>query len=150
MRQFLVVALAVGWMSCVVGCSSKEGAIPTIPVDGKVTVDGKDPAGPFMLVLTPETAGVPTINGMVKADGSFKLTTNKPGDGAPEGSYKVSAGPDPLYPATTPNVKPSTIQIAKPASGGVLTLEVKLESAGPMGGMMMSPLPKPGMENRAP
>ena len=107
------------WFGCralwVVG--QKEDRLATIPVDGKVTVDGKTPTGPFMLILTPDAAGVPTINGYVKADGTFKLTTNKPEDGAPEGSYKVTAGPDPLYPMTTPNVKPITVQIAKPASG---------------------------------
>ncbi|MHB0960594.1 MAG: hypothetical protein ACYC0X_32330 [Pirellulaceae bacterium] len=147
MRQFLVVSLAVGWMLCVLGCGSKGGTIPTIPVEGKVTVDGKAPAGPFRLVFMSEAADIPTINGNVKADGTFTLTTNKPDDGAPEGTYTVTAGPDSLSPATTPNVKPTTVKIAKPESGSVLTLELNLESAGP-GGMMLSPLPKPGMEQR--
>jgi hypothetical protein len=147
-RQFLVVGVAVLGMLCVVGCGAKKGAIPTIPVDGKVTVDGKTPLGPFLLIFTPETPGGVTINGYVKADGSFKLTTNKPDDGAAPGSYKVVTGPDPLYPATTPNVKPITVQIAAPTSGSVLKLEINLESAGPAGGMMSSPLPKPGMEGQ--
>ncbi|MHB8861993.1 MAG: hypothetical protein ACYC6N_06285 [Pirellulaceae bacterium] len=145
MRQFLVVSLAVGWIVCVLGCGSKGGSIPTIPVEGKVTVDGKAPAGPFLLLFTSQSADIPTINGIVKADGTFTMTTNKPDDGAPEGTYTVTTAPDALNPATTPNVKPITVKIAKPESGSVLPLEINLESAGPAG-MMLSPLPKPGME----
>jgi hypothetical protein len=142
-RKLFVALVAMGWMVCLTGCGAKSGAIPTIPVEGKVTIDGKAPAGPFRIELQSDDAKIPVINGYVKADGSFKLTTNQPEDGAPEGNFKVTVGPDPLYPATTPNVKPTTLTIAKPTSGKVATVELNLESAGPAGGMIMSPLPPP-------
>lgn len=143
MRKLLVALVALGWVVCIGGCTGQKGGIPTIPVEGKVTVDGKAPSGPFRLMLRSSDESIPTINGNVQKDGTFKLTTNQPDDGAPEGTYEVTVGPDALYPASTPNVKPTTLTISKPSSGKVLTIEVNLESAGAPGAMLTSPLPPP-------
>lgn len=122
-----------------VGCGGGKGEarIPTIPVKGKLLVDGK-PAGPVLMNLSsnPPNEKIPVINAYVKADGTFVLKTYEDGDGAPEGKYDVRLTMDPMSPGNVPGVKPATIEIKKPASG-TLDLEVKLEGTG----QMVSPLP---------
>jgi hypothetical protein len=109
------------------GCGSDQ--LDLVRVKGKVTVDGK-PVGPLTIYLAPQTSEALPVNGYVDANGQFELTTYKAGDGAPEGTYAVSLMEDPTKPGEVPQVKPATVEIAKPSGGGTLDLEVNLESGG--------------------
>jgi hypothetical protein len=106
------------------GCGSDQ--IATIRVSGKVLVDGQ-PVGPCIIYFQPETPDIPPVNGYVDASGQFELTTYERGDGAPEGKYSVSLMQDPSNPGDVPQVKPTTVEIARPSGGGTLDLEVNLE-----------------------
>jgi hypothetical protein len=108
--------LLVGCIVTAAGCS--EARVPVFPVSGKVSFQGKPPAGAIVVlnpVNTSENHNVmPT--GTVKDDGSFTLTAYEPDDGAPQGEYvatiqwykvtKEAGGPG-------PNVLPKTYGVAK-------------------------------------
>jgi hypothetical protein len=74
-------------------CSScGSGGQPVYPVQGKVLYLGKPTPG-AVVVFHP--AGNPSPDalrpqGTVSADGSFRLTTYQPDDGAPPGDYDVT------------------------------------------------------------
>jgi len=130
----LVAALAItGTLGC--GSADTRFHAPTIPVKGKLLVDGK-PFGPcviFFAVINPDPDPkkfVPTVTGQVKEDGSFVLTTYNQGDGAPVGTYRVSLGADTLNLLTkVPNCKPLDVEI-KDSKESNQTLEVKLDATG--------------------
>ena len=64
------------------------GGPRTYPVKGKIVHDGKPvPRGSVM--FTPMKGG-PTATGDIGPDGTYRLTTYKPGDGAPVGEYRVA------------------------------------------------------------
>jgi len=145
---FIVVVGFVALAGC--GGGSSEGPrLPTIPVKGKLTIDGK-PAGNLMLTFSPVAADQSedkavnkTVSALVKQDGTFVLQTYKENDGAPVGSYKVTVtGNVPLSPDMTsmptqpPICKPYTVDIQKPADGKPLEIEVKLEASGEAGSPM--------------
>lgn len=132
------------------GCGSSEpDRLETIPVEGTLLVDGKPP-GRLLLQLVPTSTASeglqnPGVNGYVKEDGTFTLTTYEPDDGAPEGTYNVNLTMDPMAAPNVPGVKPATVEIKKPEGGGTLSLEVRLEGTG----ATMTGLPRPGQEGRA-
>lgn len=68
------------------GCG--EARVPVYPVTGKVTYQGKVPAG-ASVALHAVNGGVEGVapTGRVNEDGSFEITVYEPGDGAPEGDY---------------------------------------------------------------
>jgi hypothetical protein len=128
------VWLAACWLLVVAtGCGSKQdpNRLPVFPASGKVNVQGKIPAGAF-LVLHPKNpaAGVESVRprAHVKPDGSFELSSYESNDGAPAGEYTVTvewrqtikypsgdAGPGPnLVPPkyTRPETSPVFIRIA--------------------------------------
>lgn len=79
---------------CAAGCGRISEGPPTFPASGTLLVDGT-PAEHAQVILHPangsnfDQRGVrPT--GIVAADGSFRLTTYQPADGAPAGSYVVT------------------------------------------------------------
>jgi len=83
--------LVTAWMA---GCSRESEGPPTYPVQGVLKIDGQ-PAVDAQVILHPaggsdfdERGTRPT--GRVGPDGSFKLTTYQPGDGAPAGNYVVT------------------------------------------------------------
>lgn len=86
----LMVALAVAG-----GCS-KGASIKTVPVSGKVTLDG-NPLADANVTFLPETqpgstATPPASTGKTGADGTYKLVTmvgTQVAEGAPSGNYKV-------------------------------------------------------------
>lgn len=89
-RLFTFTLSAIAICGC--GKESSE-SVPTYPVSGKVTYNGK-PAGGVQVFLYPTSA--PTIpqipsnpHGTTEKDGTFTLTTYREGDGAPEGGYQV-------------------------------------------------------------
>lgn len=108
-----VVALAVAWMGLASGCSSEPvDSIdkPLVPATGKISYRGKPIPNARVTfhpmeslnagVAPPPPAGagsnsappalVRTPFAVVKEDGTFELSTLKPGDGAPEGEYAVT------------------------------------------------------------
>jgi hypothetical protein len=111
-RVRLICALLVFATINVAGGCSKKGGMETAPVSGKVTYRGKAvPTGTVMFV----PGDGPAATGEIGSDGSYKLTTFSPGDGAVIGTHKVtitalqgfgnalpeqrSATPPPLVPA---------------------------------------------------
>ena len=83
-RIFVGILLAVITASTG-GCANKSG---TIPVSGKVTLDGKE-LETGAVTFSPITSGEPAI-GQIQADGTFHLRTKVDGDGALAGRYRVS------------------------------------------------------------
>lgn len=78
---------------CGFGC----GGSGPVPVTGKVTVDGVPVAGAGVL-FTPKGGGRPA-HGETKADGTYELTTARPGDGALPGEYVVTiVWDEPVHP----------------------------------------------------
>jgi hypothetical protein len=72
------------------GCGSSGGAAaaPTVPVKGKVTYKGK-PVTQGQITFEPTDSGR-EAHGEIKPDGTFELSTFKPGDGAVTGTHKVT------------------------------------------------------------
>jgi hypothetical protein len=98
--RFLSICLTVPLIAGVLsGCGGKKGpAKPKVYyVTGKLTMDGQ-PFGPIILLLhsTNATHSGPLIRGDSDDKGKLKFSTNKLGDGAPEGEYKVSFPANPL------------------------------------------------------
>jgi hypothetical protein len=101
----------VGMIVFVAGCSSGYGQ-----VEGKVTFKGKPLAGAAILFV-PQRG--PAAAGAVGEDGSYRLLTKRPGDGAVVGPCKVAiVAPDPKKPLPIPKK-----YLDAEASG--LTAEVK-------------------------
>jgi hypothetical protein len=76
----------------VLGCDS--GALKTYPCRGKVTfTDGAPLKGGWVQCRSTSTAQPLTARGEIQEDGSFELSTLKPGDGAVEGEYQVAILP---------------------------------------------------------
>ncbi|NLX56342.1 MAG: carboxypeptidase regulatory-like domain-containing protein [Planctomycetaceae bacterium] len=79
----LVVPMVAGLL-CLPGCGSSVGAVS---VTGTVTLDG-EPVEGASVVFVPEGKGR-MASGKTDSSGQFKLTTQKVGDGAVPGKYKV-------------------------------------------------------------
>lgn len=84
-----------GFVACagvtIAGCGGAKG--PELhPVSGKVLLKGKaaEHATVVLHPLHPAAADAPKPRGKVGADGTFTLTTNTEGDGAPAGEYQVT------------------------------------------------------------
>jgi len=77
------------------GCSKPPRGgprVPTFPVRGIVTVDGK-PAATLRVECSPvsEKASLPNpIAALTKEDGKFDLATYEGGDGVPAGEYRLA------------------------------------------------------------
>ena len=91
-RTTVAVALsfAVAGVFSLVGCGEDDGIGKRFPVSGKVTHNGQ-PLKSGSVNFFPEdpNTGRPAA-GEIQEDGSYKLTTQVPGDGALGGKYKVS------------------------------------------------------------
>jgi hypothetical protein len=72
----------------VAGCGSAK----VYPVSGQVNFNGKPMAGTGSITFIPvvQKEGAPMAGGEVLADGTYKLTTVKPNDGALAGEYRVA------------------------------------------------------------
>ncbi len=85
---------------CIVGCggSGPEGParVKTVPVVGKITVDGTTVQLPKQIRIRAYKAGgeespTATVPGAtVNPDGSFSLSTYEAGDGVPVGEFKLT------------------------------------------------------------
>lgn len=84
------LALAPGLAAvAIAGCGGGDGASRPYPVSGRVTCKG------HLLALgtvtfSPETGGARVATGNIGPDGSYRLTTNIPSDGAQPGKYRVT------------------------------------------------------------
>lgn len=78
--MFLVV-----FLMGVAGC----GRGKVVKVEGVVTLDGKPFSGATVMFL-PAGGNGRAANGLSEEDGSFRLTTFKPDDGAVPGEYKIT------------------------------------------------------------
>lgn len=119
-RRFLVLAIVPAAIS-LTGCG--ESRVEVFPVSGKLTFDGKPPAG-AQITLHPVSAGVEGVapSGAVKPDGSFQVSAYQAGDGAPAGDYVATvqwfrfdeklggAGPN-VIPAKYTDPKTSPIKV---------------------------------------
>jgi hypothetical protein len=119
------------------GCGKTQdpNRLPVFRASGKVTFQGKAPAGALVVlhpkVSTPENQAV-RPRAYVKEDGSFELSSYESNDGAPAGDYAVvlvwpkpvkspsgelSAGPNVLPPKySRPESSPEVVKIAEGAN----------------------------------
>jgi hypothetical protein len=118
-KLICIPAIAV-LLGVVAGC----GAGMT-PVRGKVTLpDGKPAASSQVVFESAEGDKKISARGDVSADGSYELSTNKPGDGVPPGKYRVAVIPPPMLDAEGPQVSPFNGKYSKFETSG-LEFEVK-------------------------
>ena len=93
----------------VLGCETPTPTLDTVPVSGKVTLDGA-PVDGAKVVFAPASGGGTAASGVTDAGGRYKLTTLNPGDGALAGSYLVmiskteQVGEDPAAAAVKPGM----------------------------------------------
>jgi hypothetical protein len=70
------------------GCGS--GKVRVYPVKGKVLLDGKPMVGGGAITFIPLTAQAgKAAGGEIAADGTYAMTTYKPGDGSMVGEFRV-------------------------------------------------------------
>jgi hypothetical protein len=95
------------------------------PVRGKVTLpDGKPAAGSQVVFEGTEAGKKVSARGDVGPDGSYVMSTFKPGDGVPPGKYKVQVNPPPMVNAEGPYVSPFHAKYSNLETSG-LEFEVK-------------------------
>lgn len=86
-RPYLTCVVLTGLLAVLLqGCSGAGPGMST--VSGTVKMSG-EPVGPGTVAFVPTGAGNPAT-GNVDDFGKFTMSTNKPGDGVPPGTYKVA------------------------------------------------------------
>ena len=72
------------------GSGASSDNVTVYPVKGKITFNGKPMVGTgaISLIPTDNQAGA-AAGGEIKEDGSYELTTYKPGDGSMPGNFRV-------------------------------------------------------------
>src|SRR5262245_7759316 len=115
-----------GALAVMLLCGSLAGCGPGLqPVRGKVTLpDGKPAAGSQVVFEGTEAGKQVSARGDVGADGSYEMSTFKPGDGVPAGKYKVQVNPPPMVNAEGPYVSPFNAKFSNLETSG-LEFEVK-------------------------
>lgn len=102
------------------GCAPSH-QLPTAPVSGTVTLDGKPVASGYVIAL-PSMGRM--AKGAIQSDGSFVLSTYHKADGAQVGTHPLIVTPVPPDEGSGPrNVVPIPRRYAKASSSG-LTIEV--------------------------
>lgn len=81
---------AVAVLAAVVGCGGGATSVKTVPVKGKVTLDGKPVEGATVQFAPEQGSSGRAASGLTKSDGTFELTTVGGGAGAVPGKYKVA------------------------------------------------------------
>ncbi len=92
-RSATRAALLSSLLLAMISACNSEGRVSVVPVEGKVTYDGK-PLTKGTITFRPEKG--PMAVGEIQPDGSYKLKTYQDGDGAVVGTHKVGviAGDD--------------------------------------------------------
>jgi hypothetical protein len=86
-RTFLTAVVSLG-IACA-GCTSGSGSLPSlISVKGKVTYKGQ-PVTTGVVQFEPDDYGR-NASGNIQSDGTYELTTFKPGDGVVAGHHRIS------------------------------------------------------------
>ncbi len=81
----IAVAAALVLVVSTAGCGQRM-----YPVHGTVTLEDGRPLTRGMVVFEGQQNGVAIMaRGEIKPDGSYQLSTEKPGDGVPPGKYRV-------------------------------------------------------------
>jgi hypothetical protein len=94
-RRWLGILVA-GLVLAAAGCGSKLHQ-----VEGKIKFKDGSPIDPLVggqVVFEPVDGATTAARGDIQTDGSFRLGTDKPGNGAPPGKYKVLVKPPDLPP----------------------------------------------------
>ena len=159
------------WLLCAVVCALLAGgcgSASVYPVKGNVTLDGKPMKGGGSIALMPlgNEAGK-AAGGEIKEDGTFELTTHKPGDGSMVGEFRVVihqsterepdatkdgeksgksvtvVGPADRIPAIYSDPANSPLRVKIEAKGNELQLELKRDAGPPpiKGAMRVAPVP---------
>lgn len=98
-RKIAVVLLAIFTATIASSCGKStrpevKGKLPLFPVTGKLLTDGQPMPGAELLFYPvhefPKEAAKQLPRATVDADGSFKVSTYAPDDGAPAGDYRVT------------------------------------------------------------
>ncbi len=109
------------------GCGPK-----LYPVRGKVTLADGQPVTEGMVVFERkgEAKEAVTARGEIQADGSYRLSTHRPGDGVPAGTYRVLVAPkfDPNAVDRAPKPPPFDPRYAEFGTSG---LEFEVKAGGP-------------------
>jgi hypothetical protein len=64
------------------------------PVHGTVTLEDGQPLTRGMVIFESQSDGAAIMaRGEIKSDGSYQLSTERPGDGVPRGKYRVQINP---------------------------------------------------------
>jgi hypothetical protein len=130
-RRLWVGALAAVTVG-LVGCGD-SGRPKTIPISGRVTIDGKPPGESGSLFFTPTEAAdgysKRPASGTFLADGSYRVMSWKPDDGLVPGHYKVNFLPgDPTKSAIPGRYQKSeTSGLAVDVSVDVSPIEYNIE-----------------------
>jgi hypothetical protein len=93
----LLVGGALAALPLLPGCgqSDRMPSVSTYPVKGKVLLADGKPLTRGRIVFHRQEDPPILASGEIKTDGSFELSTLKPGDGAPAGKYGVQIDPTP-------------------------------------------------------
>jgi hypothetical protein len=76
------------------GAAGCEAGGKLYPVGGNVTLDDGKPLTKGVVIFERTEGGPPvTARGEIKPDGSYQLSTYRPGDGVPPGKYRVLINP---------------------------------------------------------
>ena len=86
-------ALMAGLLVVTVGCSEDDGVGVRYPVSGTITYKGEPVPRGTVNFLPEAGTEIRPASGEIQPDGSYKLTTQTPGDGAMAGKYNASAKP---------------------------------------------------------
>src|SRR5262245_39633386 len=86
------IASVCGFVGVVLVAGCGDGGPSPVAVKGVLKLDGKPVAG-AVVGFHPEAAGGKPAFGTTDAEGAFRLTTERPGDGALPGKYKIVIQP---------------------------------------------------------
>jgi hypothetical protein len=85
----VVAIVVVLLLSTLIGCGRRH-----YPVRGKVTLEDGTPLTKGMVVFESLDEKPPiTARGDIQTDGTYQLSTDKPGDGVPAGKYRALVSP---------------------------------------------------------
>jgi hypothetical protein len=115
----LLQLLMLGFVA-ITGCGPSM-----VPVHGKVTLPDGKPAAGSQVVFESDSSGKKVMaRGDVRDDGSYDISTLKPGDGITPGKYRVLVNPPPMTNPEAPAAVPFNPKYSSFETSG-LGFEVK-------------------------
>jgi hypothetical protein len=118
-----------------IGCSNGDRPT-TIPISGRVTLDGKPPgeSGNIYFTVVQPAEGYPRrpANGAFDVDGVYRVMSWKPDDGLVPGSYRVSVVPGDaaktVFPEKYHRGPTSGLTLEVPADQSSIVYNIELKS----------------------